>query len=139
MKWFSLFILTLSAPVFCAAESPSLTLFVGGLKPGAVLKVSDEITLREPGGPRGEYKHGFRVLNDSAAEWQKFYGVRFEVKLPDSGEVELTATIQRYRANANAAQTPVSGTVRINGKGVVGDAIRRPNFLYRLILGLLPF
>lgn len=29
--------------------------------------------------------------------------------------------------------------VRVNGKGVVGDAIRRPNILYRLILGLLPF
>ncbi len=29
--------------------------------------------------------------------------------------------------------------VRVNGKGVVGDAIRRPNALYRLILGLLPF
>jgi len=29
--------------------------------------------------------------------------------------------------------------LRINGKGVVGDAIRRPNFLYRLLLGLLPF
>jgi flagellar L-ring protein precursor FlgH len=29
--------------------------------------------------------------------------------------------------------------VRINGKGVVGDAIRRPNILYRLLLGLLPF
>jgi flagellar L-ring protein FlgH len=29
--------------------------------------------------------------------------------------------------------------VRINGKGVVGDAIRRPNFLYRLLLGILPF
>ncbi|HTQ54218.1 MAG TPA: flagellar basal body L-ring protein FlgH [Bryobacteraceae bacterium] len=29
--------------------------------------------------------------------------------------------------------------VSVNGKGVVGDAIRRPNFLYRLILGLLPF
>jgi len=29
--------------------------------------------------------------------------------------------------------------VRVNGKGVVGDAIRRPFFLYRLILGLLPF
>lgn len=29
--------------------------------------------------------------------------------------------------------------VRINGKGVVNDAIRRPNFLYRLFLGLLPF
>ena len=29
--------------------------------------------------------------------------------------------------------------VRVNGKGVVGDAIKRPFFLYRLILGLLPF
>lgn len=29
--------------------------------------------------------------------------------------------------------------IRVNGKGVVGDAIRRPNFLYRLLLGLLPF
>jgi flagellar L-ring protein precursor FlgH len=29
--------------------------------------------------------------------------------------------------------------IRLNGKGVVGDAIRRPNFLYRLLLGLLPF
>lgn len=29
--------------------------------------------------------------------------------------------------------------VDINGKGVVGDAIRRPNFLYRLMLWLLPF
>lgn len=29
--------------------------------------------------------------------------------------------------------------VRVNGRGVVGDAIRRPNFLYRLLLGLLPF
>jgi flagellar L-ring protein precursor FlgH len=29
--------------------------------------------------------------------------------------------------------------VRVNGKGVIGDAVRRPFFLYRLILGLLPF
>ncbi|MBZ5610068.1 MAG: flagellar basal body L-ring protein FlgH [Acidobacteriia bacterium] len=29
--------------------------------------------------------------------------------------------------------------VQVNGKGVVGDSIRRPFFLYRLILGLLPF
>jgi flagellar L-ring protein precursor FlgH len=29
--------------------------------------------------------------------------------------------------------------IRLNGKGVVGDAIRRPNFLYRFLLGLLPF
>jgi flagellar L-ring protein precursor FlgH len=29
--------------------------------------------------------------------------------------------------------------IRVNGKGVVGDAIRRPNILYRILLGILPF
>ena len=29
--------------------------------------------------------------------------------------------------------------VKVDGKGVVNDAIRRPNFLYRILLGLLPF
>lgn len=29
--------------------------------------------------------------------------------------------------------------VQVNGKGVVADAVRRPFFLYRLLLGLLPF
>jgi flagellar L-ring protein FlgH len=29
--------------------------------------------------------------------------------------------------------------VRVNGKGVVGDAVRRPFFLYRILLALLPF
>jgi flagellar L-ring protein precursor FlgH len=30
-------------------------------------------------------------------------------------------------------------TIKVTGKGVVGDAVRRPNILYRLLLGLLPF
>ncbi len=29
--------------------------------------------------------------------------------------------------------------VQLNGKGIVSDAIRRPNFLYRILLGILPF
>jgi flagellar L-ring protein FlgH len=29
--------------------------------------------------------------------------------------------------------------VKINGKGVVNDAVRRPFFLYRLLLGMMPF
>ncbi len=29
--------------------------------------------------------------------------------------------------------------LKINGKGVVNDSIHRPNFLYRLLLGILPF
>ena len=30
-------------------------------------------------------------------------------------------------------------TLEVNGKGVVDDAIKRPNVLYRVLLGLLPF
>jgi len=29
--------------------------------------------------------------------------------------------------------------VKLDGKGVINDAIHRPNFLYRFLLGLLPF
>jgi flagellar L-ring protein precursor FlgH len=29
--------------------------------------------------------------------------------------------------------------IQVNGKGVINDATHRPNFLYRLILGILPF
>lgn len=29
--------------------------------------------------------------------------------------------------------------LQVNGKGIVNDSVRRPNFLYRLLLGLLPF
>jgi len=29
--------------------------------------------------------------------------------------------------------------IKINGKGVVNDAVKRPFILYRLLLGLLPF
>jgi flagellar L-ring protein FlgH len=29
--------------------------------------------------------------------------------------------------------------LRVNGKGVVGDAVRRPFILYRVLMGLLPF
>lgn len=29
--------------------------------------------------------------------------------------------------------------IAVNGKGVVADAVRRPNILYRILLGLLPF
>ena len=35
----------------------------------AVSDGSGPATFRFPDGPRGQYKHGFRVLNDSAAEW----------------------------------------------------------------------
>jgi flagellar L-ring protein precursor FlgH len=46
-------------------------------------------------------------------------------------DLDTTNSIQ----SAQVAQMEV----QVNGKGVVGDVIRRPNFLYRLFLGLFPF
>ena len=90
-----------------------------GVKPypeGAAWALSGDAVWRHPDRARGFYKHGFRTLNDSAAEWQKFYGVQFEVKLPDDREVELTASIFRFQRTATP-ETPVNATVRVSGKG----------------------
>lgn len=42
-------------------------------------------------------------------------------------------------ANVVASDNVGQMELQINGKGVVNDSIRRPNFLYRLLLGILPF
>jgi flagellar L-ring protein precursor FlgH len=41
--------------------------------------------------------------------------------------------------NAVSSDRIAQMEIQVNGKGVVGDSIRRPFFLYRLLLGLLPF
>ncbi len=41
--------------------------------------------------------------------------------------------------NTIASDRVAQMEIRIDGRGVVGDQLRRPNFLYRLLLGLLPF
>jgi flagellar L-ring protein FlgH len=46
-------------------------------------------------------------------------------------DLDTTNTVQ----SARLAQMEI----QVNGKGVVADAVRRPNILYRLLLGLLPF
>lgn len=43
------------------------------------------------------------------------------------------------RANTVSSDAIAQMELKINGKGVVNDSIRRPNFLYRLLLGVLPF
>jgi flagellar L-ring protein precursor FlgH len=42
-------------------------------------------------------------------------------------------------ANRVASDRLAALEVQIQGKGVVQDAIRRPNILYRILLGILPF
>jgi len=56
--------------------------------------------------------------------------------------VMLRGVIRPY--DVSALNTILSDQVAeleltVNGKGVVGDAIHRPNFFYRLLRGLLPF
>jgi len=43
------------------------------------------------------------------------------------------------RGNTISSDRLAQLELRINGKGVVNDAIRRPNILYRILLGILPF
>lgn len=42
-------------------------------------------------------------------------------------------------SNSIASNRVAQMEVQVNGKGVIGDSIHRPWFLYRLLLGLLPF
>ena len=46
---------------------------------------------------------------------------------------DLTAT------NTVPSERVAQLEVKLDGKGVIKDAIRRPNFLYRLLLGVIPF
>lgn len=76
--------------------------------------------------------NGFLVLEGSKnvqvnSEWQTVT-VRGVIRPAD-----LTAD------NTVASSRIAQLEVKLDGKGVVNDAIHRPNFLYRMLLGLLPF
>ena len=51
----------------------------------------------------------------------------------------IIRTIDVTTSNTVASTQVADMELRVNGKGIVGDAIRRPNILYRLLLGVLPF
>jgi flagellar L-ring protein precursor FlgH len=56
--------------------------------------------------------------------------------------IQLRGVVRPYDisvANAISSEQIAQLELKVNGKGVVGDSIRRPNFFYRLLLGLLPF
>jgi flagellar L-ring protein precursor FlgH len=59
---------------------------------------------------------------------QQFITVRGIVRITD------------ITTNNTVASTQIADMeIRLNGKGIVADAVRRPNALYRFLLGLLPF
>ena len=51
----------------------------------------------------------------------------------------IVRTTDVSTSNTVASTQIADMEIRVNGKGIVGDAIRRPNILYRLLLGVLPF
>jgi flagellar L-ring protein FlgH len=70
-------------------------------------------------------------------EGEKSVAINSEVQV-----IQLRGVVRPYDvgvANAISSEQIAQLELRVNGKGVVGDAIRRPNFLYRFLLGLLPF
>jgi flagellar L-ring protein precursor FlgH len=69
------------------------------------------------------------------------HGVKEVVVNSERQIVELRGVVRPDDlTNTNSISSDRVGMleVRVNGKGVVGDAVRRPFFLYRLLLGLLP-
>ncbi len=65
--------------------------------------------------------------------------------------VTINSELQTVRVRGIVRQADISASntvnsdrlsdleIRIDGRGVVGDAIKRPFILYRLLMGLLPF
>jgi flagellar L-ring protein precursor FlgH len=80
----------------------------------------------------GVLPNGYLVL-----EGTKAIAVNSETQLVTVRGVARTSDISP--SNLVRSDRLAQLEVRINGKGVVGDAIRRPFFLYRLLLGILPF
>ena len=89
-----------------------------GVEPGpsgAALTGAGVGTFRYPNGPRGFYKHGFRVLSDGTGDWRHAYGVRLEVALPDEREATLAVAVRP--ASASGPGTAVESVTRLQGRG----------------------
>jgi flagellar L-ring protein precursor FlgH len=77
-----------------------------------------------PGGNlRIEGRKGIRINSENQT-----VTLRGVIRTPDIGP-----------GNRVSSERIADLAVEMDGKGVINDAIRRPNFLYRLLLGVLPF
>jgi flagellar L-ring protein precursor FlgH len=109
-------------------------------------------------GMNGDQKLDGQAETSRASELRTTLTARVTHVLPNGNlvvegrkSVTVNAERQVVRVRGIARWNDLSGGNRINsdrlgllevqvdGKGVVNDAIRRPNFLYRLLLGILPF
>lgn len=69
-------------------------------------------------------------------------GVKAVTVNSETQKVMVRGIVRPYdlsTANAVRSDQIAMMEVSVAGKGVIGDAVRQPNFLYRLLLGVLPF
>jgi len=68
---------------------------------------------RVPDGPRGWFKHGFRLENDGTADWRGYVGLRFEVKTQSTAPTRIKVVLATP-ADANADRE-VTAEVMLSG------------------------
>ena len=69
-------------------------------------------------------------LKQIADELSLQYGINAEA---------MPADLARDEGMRSVANRIAQMEIQVNGKGVIGDSIHRPNILYRILLGILPF
>ncbi|MDQ8183460.1 hypothetical protein [Pelagicoccus sp. SDUM812005] len=74
----------------------------------ASLALPGKASYTYPDGERGGYRYGLSFVNDSAANWRGFYGIRFDVYLPQHTVLKLRATIENAPYKLNKGSTDVT-------------------------------
>lgn len=80
------------------------------------ISIPGRVEYRAPLGPRGFFKQGFRLLHDSAFDWQKHYGLRFDVELGDDAPITLGVVLSSARTKG--ADRLTRGEITLKGTGV---------------------
>lgn len=79
------------------------------------------------------------VLPNGLLAIEGFKSVRVNSETQQISVRGLVRSVDLSPSNQIPSDSIAMLEITINGKGVVGDAVRRPNLLYRLLLGILPF
>src|SRR5689334_1663918 len=93
-----------------------------GVQPGkqgvADWNLEGSAVFKYPQGQKGWYRHGFRDLNDSSADWRNFYGVELDVLVPQGRALELQAAIAIPRMFSRQEFVPEShAALTVSGEG----------------------
>ncbi len=80
-----------------------------------------------------------QVLPNGLLVVEGFKSVKVNSEMQQIGIRGVVRPVDLSSDNKVASDSLAYLELTVNGKGVVGDAVRRPNILYRILLGILPF